>query len=83
MKMNRNLKLQMLAQSWLFVILFLLLIIILGYLAHQYRYAKDVTQASRNILTQGSIDVLNQMDGPVNITVFATNDDPSRPTLEE
>jgi len=77
MKMNRNLKLQMLAQSWLFVILFLLLIIILGYLAHQYRYAKDVTQASRNILTQGSIDVLNQMDGPVNITVFATNDDPS------
>jgi len=78
MKMNRNLKLQMLAQSWLFVILFLLLIIILGYLAHQYRYAQDVTQANRNILTQGSIDVLKQMKDHVNITVFATNDDPSR-----
>jgi len=77
MKMNRSLKRQMLAQSWLFVILFLLLIIILGYLAHQYRYAKDVTQANRNILTQGSVEVLQQMKNPVNITVFATNDDAS------
>lgn len=78
MKINRNLKLQMLAQSWLFVILFLLLVIILGYLAHQYRYAKDVTQANRNILTQGSIEVLQQMKDPVNITVFATKDDANR-----
>lgn len=78
MKMNRNLKLQMLAQSWLFVILFLVLIFILGYFAHQYRYAKDVTQANRNILTQGSIEVLEQMKDPVNITVFVTKDDPSR-----
>ncbi|MEE9331833.1 MAG: Gldg family protein [Methylophilaceae bacterium] len=78
MKMNRSLKRQMLAQSWLFVILFLVLIVILGYLAHQYRYATDVTQANRNILTQGSVEVLNQMKDPVNITVFATNDDASR-----
>lgn len=77
MKMNRSLKLQMLAQSWLFVILFLLLIVILGYLGHQYRYSKDVTQANRNILTQGSVEVLKQMKFPVNITVFATNDDAS------
>lgn len=67
----------MLAQSWLFVILFLLLIVILGYLGHQYRYSRDVTQANRNILTQGSVEVLNQMKFPVNITVFATNDDAS------
>jgi ABC-type uncharacterized transport system involved in gliding motility auxiliary subunit len=68
----------MLVQSWFFVILFVALVVILGYLGHQYRYAKDVTQANRNILTQGSIDVLNQMQDPVNITVFATKDDPSR-----
>ena len=78
MKMNRSLKFQMLAQSWLFVILFLLLIVLLGYLAHQYRIAKDVTQANRNILTQGSVEVLKQMKDPVNIRVFATNDDASR-----
>ncbi len=78
MKINRNLRFQMLAQSWLFVILFLLLVIILGYLANQYRYAKDVTQANRNILTQGSVNILDQMKAPVNITVYATNDDASR-----
>ncbi|MFV1922088.1 MAG: GldG family protein [Methylotenera sp.] len=78
MKMNRSLKLQMLVQSWFFVILFVALVVILGYLGHQYRYAKDVTQANRNILTQGSIDVLDQMKDSVNITVFATKDDPSR-----
>jgi hypothetical protein len=78
MKMNRSLKRQMLAQSWFFVILFLALVVIVGYLAHQYRYAKDITQASRNLLTQGSVEVLAQMKDPVNITVFATNDDASR-----
>lgn len=78
MKMNRSLKLQILAQSWFFVVLFLSLIIILGYLAQEYRYAKDITQANRNILTQGSVEILEQMKDPVNITVFATNDDPSR-----
>lgn len=66
------------AQSWFFVILFLLLVVILGYLAQQYRYAKDVTQANRNILTQGSIDILKQMKDTVNITVYATSDDASR-----
>jgi len=78
MKMNRSLKRQMLVQSWFFVVLFLALVVILGYLAHQYRYAKDITQANRNILTQGSVEVLEQMKDPVNITVFATKDDPSR-----
>lgn len=75
MKINRNLRLQMLAQNWFFVLLFLLLIVLLGYLAHQYRFAKDVTQANRNILTQGSVNILKSMKDPVNITVYATNDD--------
>ncbi|HQN66020.1 MAG TPA: GldG family protein [Methylophilus sp.] len=78
MKINRNLRLQMLAQSWIFVILFLLLVIIIGFLTSQYRIAKDITQANRNILTQGSVDILKQMKDPVNITVFASNDDASR-----
>jgi ABC-type uncharacterized transport system involved in gliding motility auxiliary subunit len=39
--------------------------------------AKDITQANRNILTQGSVNVLKQMKEPINITVFATKDDAS------
>ena len=78
MKINKQLRFQMLAQSWLFVILFLLLIILIGYFANQYRFAKDVTQANRNILTKGSVNVLKQMKDPVNITVYASNDDANR-----
>ena len=78
MKINKSLRLQMLAQSWLFVVIFLALILVLGYLSHQYRVAKDITQANRNILTQGSINILKTMKDPINITVYATNDDANR-----
>ena len=78
MKINRNLRLQMLAQSWFFVALFVCLIILLGYLSSQYHVAKDITQANRNILTQGSINIIKAMKGPVSVKVFATNDDVNR-----
>lgn len=78
MKMNRNLKRQMLVQSWFFVVLFLLLVVLVGYIANEYRFTTDITQANRNILTKGSVEVLKQMKDPVNITVFATNDDVNR-----
>lgn len=75
MKINRKFRWQLLAQNWMFVLVFLALVVMLGYLTSQYRWAKDITQANRNILTQGSVNVLKQMDGDVNITVYATNDD--------
>ncbi|HAF00002.1 MAG TPA: ABC transporter [Methylophilaceae bacterium] len=75
MKINRNLRLQLLLQNWLFVVIFLVLVVMLGYLATLYRSAVDITQANRNLLTQGSINVLNQMKGPIHVTVYATNDD--------
>lgn len=77
MNINRKLRFQLLIQNGFFVVLFLVLVVLLGYLASQYRYAKDITQANRNILTQGSVNVLKQMKEPVNITVFATKDDAS------
>jgi len=75
MKINRKFRWQLLAQNWMFVLVFLALVVMLGYLSSQYRWAKDITQANRNILTQGSVNVLKQMDGDINITVYATNDD--------
>lgn len=77
MKINQKLRFQLLVQNSFFVVLFILLVILLGYLASQYRVAKDITQANRNILTQGSVNVLKQMKAPINITVFATKDDAS------
>ncbi|HOY70745.1 MAG TPA: GldG family protein [Methylotenera sp.] len=77
MIINRKLRFQLLVQNGFFVVLFLLLVVLLGYLASQYHVAKDITQANRNILTQGSVNVLKQMKAPINITVFATKDDAS------
>jgi hypothetical protein len=74
MNITRKLRFQLLVQNGFFVVLFLLLMILLGYLASQYHYAKDITQANRNFITQGSVNVLNQMKDPINITVYATKD---------
>ena len=75
MKNNSKLRLQLLIQNWFFVLLFSVLVILFGYLSNQFVLTKDVTQANRNTLTQGSIEVLENMPNPINLTVFATKDD--------
>ena len=75
MKNNSKLKLQILIQNWFFVLLFVVLVILFGYLSNQFVLTKDVTQANRNTLTQGSIEVLQNMPNPINLTIFATKDD--------
>ena len=75
MKINAKLRLQLLIQNWFFVLFFLLLVTLFGYLSNQFVFTKDITQANRNTLTQGSIEVLENMTGPINLTVFATKDD--------
>ncbi|MGB7597326.1 MAG: GldG family protein [Gallionella sp.] len=47
----------------------------LGYLASLHHVQRDVTYNSINSLGPDSIGVLQQMDGPVNITVYATEQD--------
>ncbi|HEY8118174.1 MAG TPA: GldG family protein [Methylophilaceae bacterium] len=74
MKTNRKLRFQLFMQNSFFVLLFLVLIFLLGYLSHEYRYSRDITQSNHNTLTEGSINVLKQMKSPVNITVFASQD---------
>ncbi|NQW35358.1 MAG: Gldg family protein [Methylophilales bacterium] len=75
MKINRKLKLQYIVQNSLFVFLFLSLVILAGFLSNQFVFVKDMTQANRSVLTKGSIEILEQMSGPINLTIFATNDD--------
>lgn len=81
MKINRKLRIQLFMQNSLFVVLFLALIGLVGYLTREYHYARDVTQSSRNTLTEGSLNVLQQMKEPVNIKVFVSEDDNYRKTI--
>jgi preprotein translocase subunit SecG len=55
-KTSFKLKLQLLLQNWVFVILFIILIFLLGFIANKYEFSKDITQANRNTLTEGRTD---------------------------
>lgn len=47
----------------------------LNYLATHHRLQRDVTYTASNSLSASSVDVLRQLTGPVNITVYATEQD--------
>lgn len=74
MKINSKLRLQLFVQNSFFVVLFLVLVSLVAYLSYQYHYSRDITQGNRNTLTEGSKNVLKQMQGPVTMTVFASKD---------
>jgi ABC-type uncharacterized transport system involved in gliding motility auxiliary subunit len=72
---NRKSKLRNHWQHGLFITLFLILIGILGYLSLEFRTQWDISQNHRNSLSQISIDLLQQLDGPLHVTVYATQQD--------
>ena len=72
---NQKRRLPRLMQSGLFVVLVVLFAGLLGYLAWEKRIQWDVSQNAHNSLTQTSIDVLNKMNGPITVTVYATQQD--------
>ena len=47
----------------------------LGYLAGRHHVQRDVTYNTINSLEPDSIEVLKQLQGPVNVTVYATEQD--------
>jgi ABC-type uncharacterized transport system involved in gliding motility auxiliary subunit len=83
MKINRKLRFQLFMQNSFFVLLFLALIALLGYVSKEYHVSRDITQSTRNTLTKGSLDVLKQMKGPVNIRVFVSQDNEYRKTIHD
>lgn len=60
----------------LFVMLLLLLVILLGYLAAQIRWQWDVSQNARNSLSEASLEIMQNLPGPVQITAYATEQHP-------
>ena len=72
---NKKLRLRLLIQNGLFVLLLLLLVGLLGYLGRENSIQWDISQNGRNTLSQGSVEVLQKMDGPVTVTVYATAQD--------
>jgi len=62
-------------RNLLFVTLLLGSALGLGYLATRYHLQHDLTRNANNSLEPASVEVLKQLGGPVNITVYATEQD--------
>ena len=63
------------SRNLMFVLLLLGITIGLGYLASLHPLQRDITFNASNSLEPGSVTVLRQLSGPVNITVYATEQD--------
>lgn len=74
MKLDNNRRRQW-RKGWQLVLL-LVLIGLAGYWATQQRIHWDISQNGRNSLSQASIDTLQALSGPVEVTVYATRQDP-------
>jgi len=75
MRIDRRLRLRMLVQSGLFLALLLALVMLLAFLARDYRKEWDVTRSARNTLSSNVLGVLKQLDGPLSITAYAVAQD--------
>ena len=62
-------------RNMLFVLLLLGAAFALGYLATHYSIQHDITHNASNSLEPSSAEVLEQLAGPVNVTVYATGHD--------
>lgn len=70
--LNKKLRWHYFIQNGVFVILLLLLVILLGYLAAQTRLQWDVSQNGRNSLSEASVEILQKLQGSVQVTAYAT-----------
>ena len=70
MHVNQKLRLQLLLQNSLFLVLFLAMVSLLVYLSRDYQWQWDITQNSRNSISQASRNILNQLSGPIKIKAY-------------
>jgi len=72
---SRRLRLQLLAQNGVFAMLLVAAALMLAYLAQQHAKQWDLTQNARNSLSEGSVQLLKRLSGPVKVTAYAPDRD--------
>jgi len=78
MKVTRRSRLLLRLQSLVFAVLFIAIIGMLGWLSTQYVYQADWTTGARNTISDGSRQLLDEMDQPVQITAYVREDELTR-----
>lgn len=83
MKITNRLRLLLIAQSSVFIVVLIALVMLAAWLAREYRSEIDVTVNARNTLSSGTLDVLRQLDAPLDVTAFALARDASGANLQK
>jgi ABC-type uncharacterized transport system involved in gliding motility auxiliary subunit len=83
MDINPKSRLQLRLQNITFVILLLLLTGLLAYVSQQHSAEFDWTRGQRNTLAQASVDLLQTLDKPIHVTVYATETETIRKPIED
>ncbi len=81
--MNGNFRLMLKLQSALFVMLLIVVIGLLAWLSNRYVLQIDWTAAQRNSLSDASRKLLDQIEGPVQITAYAREDKILRQAIQD
>ena len=72
MEITNKTRRQLRIQAWIFIILFLTVMGLLGWLSTRYNKELDWTATGRNTLSKASVTVLDKLKGPVTITSYAS-----------
>ncbi|MDH5785877.1 MAG: GldG family protein [Chromatiales bacterium] len=75
MEVSNQSRRQLSLQTWIFVVLFLAVVGLLGWLSTRYNMEADWTASGRHTLSAASSELLKQLEGPVTITSFSREDD--------
>ncbi len=83
MKIDRKIHQQIRLQNFLFTLLFLILVGLLGWLSQRYFLEWDWTAAGRHSLSEASRKTLDTLSGPVEITVYARENNELRQRIHD
>jgi len=85
MEITKKTRFQLILQNWIFIVLFLAVMGLLGWLSVTYTRQFDWTATGRNSLTTASLAVIKKLKDPVYITSYASSDDlaPIRSQIRE
>jgi ABC-type uncharacterized transport system involved in gliding motility auxiliary subunit len=82
-KLNSRVRLQIRVQSSIFLLLFVALLALLAWLSQRYPVTIDMSTNQRNSLSQETVRLLEQIDTPIDVTLFISPINERKPTLEK
>jgi len=81
-KVDSRVRLQFRLQSGIFLLLFIALLTVLAWLTNRYPYTFDMSSNQRNSLSQESALLVEGIEYPLQVTLFVSPLNESKPLLE-